>query len=240
MSMACRICVIRSSGPGRRSPPGGGVGAGLAAPLGGRLRWGGAEAGGASLRPRWPCQPPEVADGLVRTCRTAATSGCWSSSTPGAPRRVGRGSGPPAPPAGRGQAPGQQHQAGRPVAPPPPGQGPRNRWLLADREEAAAGHQIADGQNPGGMMHQSPPAPSGSSATARAPDADAEPHPVPGAAGGQRHPAGRAGGDPSRWTSTPPGSSWPRRRPRPAGRPPRPAAAGRTAISTPRGWQLDR
>jgi hypothetical protein len=26
----------------------------------------------------------------------------------------------------------------------------RNRWLLADREEAAAGHQIADGQNPEG------------------------------------------------------------------------------------------
>jgi hypothetical protein len=51
---------------------------------------------GASPRPRWPCQPPE-ADGLVRTCRTAATSGCWSSSTPGSPRRVGRGSGPPCP-----------------------------------------------------------------------------------------------------------------------------------------------
>jgi hypothetical protein len=26
----------------------------------------------------------------------------------------------------------------------------RNRWLLAEREEAAAGHKIADGQNPGG------------------------------------------------------------------------------------------
>ena len=49
----------------------------------------------ASPRPRWPCPPPEVADGLVRTCRTAATSGCWSSSIPGAPRRIGRGSGPP-------------------------------------------------------------------------------------------------------------------------------------------------
>jgi hypothetical protein len=153
---ACRVCrwPVESVWFGAADPGGdrrraGASGAGLAAPLGGCLRWGGAEAGGASPRPRWPCQPPE-ADGLVRTCRTAATSGCWSSSTPGAPRRVGRGSGPPAPPAGRGQATGQQHQAGRPVAPPPPGQGPRNRWLLADREEAAAGHQIADGQNPEG------------------------------------------------------------------------------------------
>jgi hypothetical protein len=115
-----------------------------------------------------PAQPPEVADGLVRTCRTAATSGCWSSSTPGAPRRVGRGSGPPAPPAGRGQAPGQQHQAGRPVAPPPPGQGPRNRWLLADREEAALVTRSPMARTRG-IMHQFPPAPSGSSATARAP-----------------------------------------------------------------------
>jgi hypothetical protein len=59
------------------------------------------------------------------------------------------GAGPPASPAGRGQAPGQQHQAGRPAAPHHRAKG-RNRWLLADREEAAAGHQIADAQNPGG------------------------------------------------------------------------------------------
>jgi hypothetical protein len=85
-----------------------------------------------------------------------------------------------------------------------------------------------------------PPAPSGSSATARAPRRRCGTSPSTWSSWWPAAPAGRAGGDPSRWTSTPSGSSWPRRRPRPAGRPPRPAAAGRTAISTPRGWQLDR
>jgi hypothetical protein len=122
----------------------------------------------ASPRPRWPCPPPEVADGLVRTCRTAATSGCWSSSIPGAPRRIGRGSGPPLlhrlamvkPQGSNTKLVGQLHPHHQAKG--------RNRWLLADREEAAAGHQIADGQNRG-MMHQFSPAPSGSSTTARAP-----------------------------------------------------------------------
>jgi hypothetical protein len=78
-----------------------------------------------------PAQPPEVADGLVRTCRTAATSGCWSSSTPGAPRRVGRGSGPlphrlavVKPQGSNTKLVGQLHSHHQAKG--------RNRWLLAD------------------------------------------------------------------------------------------------------------
>jgi hypothetical protein len=101
---ACRVCrwPVESVWFGAADPGGdrrraGASGAGLAAPLGGHLRWGGTGAGGASPRPRWPCPTTRGGRWVGQACRTAATSGCWSSSTPGSPRRVGRGSGPPCP-----------------------------------------------------------------------------------------------------------------------------------------------
>jgi hypothetical protein len=233
MSMACRICVVRSRGSGRRSPPGGGVRCGP-----GSTTWGPSSVG--RHRGGWGFSPAEMALPTTRgrwvgqdlqDCGDQwllVQQHTWSSPEGRSRER--------APLPHRLAAVKPQGSNTKLVGQLHPTTGPRAAtagcWPTVRRPPLVTRSPMPRTR---GDDDQSPQLPPGRPRLLGLPDADAEPHPVPGAAGGQWHPAGRAGGDPSRWTSTPSGSSWPRRRPRPAGRPPRPAAAGRTAISTPRG-----
>jgi hypothetical protein len=234
MSMACRICVVRSSGSGRRPPPGGGVRCGP-----GSTTWGpssvGRHRGGWGFspaemalpnHPRWPMGRSGLQDCgdqwlLVQQHTWSSPEGRSRERAP-LPHRLAAVK----PQGSNTKLVGQLH----------PTTGPRAAtagcWPTVRRPPLVTRSPMPRTR---GDDDQSPPAPSGSSATARAPRRRCGTSPSTWSSWWPAAPAGRAGGDPSRWTSTPSGSSWPRRRPRPAGRPPRPAAAGRTAISTPRG-----
>ena len=204
---------------------------GLAAPLRRHLRPGalGRVRGFSPAEMALP-NHPDVAYAFVKTLNDCGyPSGCWSRNTPSSCPTAGRWSAPTCPtvsaaPAraghrrdrGRGQDPGQRHQAGGPDAALLRGQGPVPPRSRPCRVPPLV-TQVADGENGGVMMNEFPQVPRGRPRVLRLPDADPECHRVPGAAR-HRHPASRPAAHPAAVPAPHLAAAGTRRRPRPARR----------------------